>query len=76
MSKLFQRIGGFYARYRKRGVIVLAIIVGFELAAAAAVAVAGRQLLDDRAAPASSDRRGTTMHEFNGSVSTPSLAVF
>ena len=74
MSKAFEKIRGFYARYRKRGAIVLAIIIAVELTAAAAVAIAGRELID--AASAKSDGRGTAVLGLNPSLSTPSLAVF
>ena len=76
MSKTFQKIGAFYARYRKRGAIVLAIIVAVELTAAAAVAIAGRELIHAASPSAKADGRGTPALGLNPSLSTPSLAVF
>ena len=76
MSKSFEMVRGFYARYRKRGAIVLALIVAIELAAAAAVVFAGRELLDARSTRESSGGRGTPVAGFSAPLSTPSLAVF
>ena len=76
MSRPFERIRGFYARYRKRGAIVLAIIIAAELSAAAAVAIARRELIGAASSSAKADGRGTPALGLNPSLSTPSLAVF
>ena len=76
MSKAFQKIRDFYARNRKRGAIVLAIIVAVELIAAAAVVVAGRHFLEARSAPEKSESGGTPALGFQASRSSPSIAVF
>lgn len=75
MSRAVDIVRGLFKRYRKRGAVALAIIVAIELVAAAAVVIAGRELMAPDPAPAA-EARGTSALGFSASRSTPSIAVF
>lgn len=75
MNRSFERVRGFVAQRRKLGAIAIALIV-IELAAAGAVAVAGRDWIDAALAQAQSESGRGPALGFNGSLSSPSIAVF
>jgi hypothetical protein len=75
MNQVFERVRGLLARRRKLAAIAIALVV-VELAAAGAVAVAGRDWIDAALAEAQSDSRRGPAPGFNGSLSSPSIAAF
>lgn len=74
MNRVFERARGLLARRRKLAGLAIALVV-IELAAAGTVAVAGRDWIDAAVAQARSDSRRGPALGFNGSLSTPSIAV-
>jgi len=75
MNQVVERFRGFIARRRKLAAFAIALVV-IELAAAGAVAVAGRDWIDAAVAEAQSDGRRGPALGLNGSLSSPSIAVF
>ena len=69
-EKIRDRLGG----RRKLALAVVALWITFELLAAAAVAVAGKEWLET--SPAKTDGGGTSALGFSASHSAPSIAVF
>ena len=67
----FAKVRGFVGRNRKPGLAVIALIVAVELVAAAAVAMAGKELIEVGSAPA---ERGTPL--LGLSSSAPPVTVF
>ena len=76
MNRFSEQVGGLFKRYRKRGAIALAVLVAVELIAAAAIVLAGRELIGSGSAPPKPDRGGTPALGFSSAHSAPSIAVF
>jgi hypothetical protein len=70
-EKIRTRLGG----RRKLALTIIAIWIAAELLAVVAVAVAGKDWLESKPAPASADGVGTSLM-FGSARSSPSIAVF